>query len=240
MTDPVDERVDERMDDRMDQRLAAAARRWQAEQLPPPGVPLERLEAPTNKRVPWRALVAVAAAVLVVGAGASVVSHLDRSDTDPAQGPSTSSPTAVRQPHADVPWRDLKAGHPDIRHTAGGEVVTPYDLVLASGHISGDAHPGDVLVFTAALESDTQLALSPCPDYDIAFGRFAFYQYRLNCAQVPYRDRKGRPVLPAHRKVRFEMRVRVPDVAGQQKVLWTLDGPQSAPGFYGLVTVTPR
>jgi hypothetical protein len=30
----------------------------------------------------------------------------------------------------------------------------------------------------------------------------------------------------------------VPDVRGEQKVLWTLDGPQQMPGFYGLVHVT--
>jgi hypothetical protein len=45
-------------------------------------------------------------------------------------------------------------------------------------------------------------------------------------------------VLPANRKVRFEMRIRVPDDVGRQKVLWTIDGPQSEPGFYGLVDVT--
>jgi hypothetical protein len=34
------------------------------------------------------------------------------------------------------------------------------------------------------------------------------------------------------------MEVKVPDELGQQKVLWTLDGPQQMPGFYGLVDVT--
>ena len=30
----------------------------------------------------------------------------------------------------------------------------------------------------------------------------------------------------------------VPDEPGRQKVLWTLDGPQEMPGFYGLVDVS--
>jgi hypothetical protein len=33
------------------------------------------------------------------------------------------------------------------------------------------------------------------------------------------------------------MRVRGPDEPGRQKVLWTLDGPQSMPGSYGIVDV---
>ena len=32
----------------------------------------------------------------------------------------------------------------------------------------------------------------------------------------------------------------VPDETGRQKVLWTLDGPEESPGFYGIVDVTPR
>ena len=46
-------------------------------------------------------------------------------------------------------------------------------------------------------------------------------------------------MLPAFTNVRFEMRVTVPDVQGGQKVLWTLDGPQQMPGFYGIVHVAP-
>jgi hypothetical protein len=45
-------------------------------------------------------------------------------------------------------------------------------------------------------------------------------------------------VLPAFKNVRFEMKVTVPDEIGRQKVLWTLDGPQQMPGFYGIVDVT--
>ena len=48
-----------------------------------------------------------------------------------------------------------------------------------------------------------------------------------------------RPVLPAGTQVVFRMRVTVPDQPGRQKVLWTLDGPQEMPGFYGVVDVTP-
>jgi hypothetical protein len=45
-------------------------------------------------------------------------------------------------------------------------------------------------------------------------------------------------MLPPFRNVRFDMQVRVPDVRGEQKVLWTLVGPQQLPGFYGIVKVT--
>jgi hypothetical protein len=240
MTDDV---LDDEQDSAMDERLALAGRRWQAEQAPSPGVPIDRLDAPLpRRRVAWRPLVAAAAAVLLVGGGASVISRFG----DSATTPSPTSPGVPSGPrtvivHGEggvaVPWKPLKAGHPHVRHRVQGQVVTPFDQILTSGRISGRVHPGDLLVFTAVLESPTDLTLDPCPDYDLGFGSFAFYQWRLNCAQVPFRDAQGHPMLPANRKVRFEMRIRVPDDVGRQKVLWTIDGPQTAPGFYGLVDV---
>ena len=118
-----------------------------------------------------------------------------------------------------------------------GRVVTPFDHVSALGAITGRARPGDVIVFDAVLESPTNLPLDPCPDYNIAFGRHVWRTWRLNCAAVPFRDARGKPYLPALTNVRFEMRVTVPDEPGRQKVLWTLNGPQQMPGFYGLVDV---
>ena len=118
-----------------------------------------------------------------------------------------------------------------------GPVVTPFDRVSAVGAITGRARPGDVLVFDAVLESSTDLPLDPCPDYNIAFGRDSWKTWQLYCAAVPYRDGRGRPYLPAFTDVRFETRVTVPDEPGTQKVLWTQDGPQQMPGFYGLVDV---
>jgi hypothetical protein len=122
-----------------------------------------------------------------------------------------------------------------------GRVVTPFDRVSAIGSITGRARPGDVIAFEAVLESSTDLPLDPCPDYNIAFGRSTFKTWQLNCSAVPFHDAQGRPYLPAFTNVRFDMRVTVPDEPGKQKVLWTLDGPQRMPGFYGLVDVVhPR
>lgn len=230
--------------DPIDQRLSAASRRWQAEQPAPPAIPLERLdESLPRRRVSWRPFVATAAAVLVVVGGASIINGLGGGGTQsPTTDPSTvatSQTTTDRGPGpVVVPWRDLPAGHPDVRRGVDSHVVTPYDRVSATGHVSGRAKPGDTLTFTAVLESSTTVRLDPCPDYNIAFGRSAYWTHRLNCAAVPFHDAQGRPILPAFQDVRFEMRVTVPDVRGEQKVLWTLDGPQQMPGFYGIVTVS--
>jgi hypothetical protein len=228
--------------DQIDERLTAAARQWQAEQPPPPGVPLDRLDEPLGRPRPWRAVAAAAAAVIVIGGVTTALTT--RSHDDPAPpADTTGTPTAqVTQHHnllaVDVPWRDLPAGHPDVRHREHGQVVTPFDRISATGTISGHVHPGDTLTFTAVLQSPTRLVLDPCPDFNIAFGKHFWHTWQLNCRQVPFRDRHGRPFLPAFRDARFEMKVRVPDVRGDQKVLWTLDGPQQMPGFYGIVTVT--
>ena len=230
------------MTDLMDERLAAASRSWQAQQPPPPGVPLERLDERLPGPIRSRGVLAAAAAVVVVGGGALAVGHLGSDGTVASpSSPATHRVTPSRG--ATVPWADLPAGHPQVRTTlapAGNgqpaQVVTPFDRVSASGTIRGHARPGDTIVFTAVLESSTDLPLDPCPDYTIAFGTTAQTR-QLNCSAVPYRGAKGRPYLPAFTNVRFEMQVTVPDTPGRQKVLWTLDGPQRLPGFYGLVDV---
>ncbi len=223
--------------DEIDERLSAAARRWQAEQPPPPALPLDRLGEPLPSRLPWRAMAAVAAAVVVVGGGAVVASGLARGGSTPA-GPTDHRTDQVdRRPLPAVPWADLPAAHPKVAHRVNGHRVTPFDNISATGAISGDARPGDTLVFTAILESSTDLPLDPCPDFNIWFGRHDAHTWQLNCAQVPYRDGAGRPFLPAFANVPFEMRVTIPDEPGRQKVLWTLDGPQQMPGFYGIVRV---
>jgi hypothetical protein len=233
------------MTDLMDERLRNAARHWRDEQPRPPAVPLDRLvPAPRGGgRRPYAAL--AAAAVLVVAGSAVAIGHLGSSGT-------TASPT-VPQSHrvgtehpGTIPWADLPAAHPQVRTTlppqgneARGGVVTPFDRVSATGTIHGEAAPGDVITFDAVLESSTDLSLDPCPDYNIWFGRHDAQTWQLNCTAVPYHDAEGRPYLPAFTNVRFEMRVTVPDEPGTQKVLWTLDGPQQMPGFYGLVHVRP-
>jgi hypothetical protein len=225
------------MTDRIDERVTAAARRWQAAQPPPPVVPLDRLDEQLPGRTPWRAIAAVAAAAVVVVGGGALA--LDRPPGTATQQPPTSPRTEQGHHHLGpaVPWRDLPARHPDVRHREHGQVVTPYDRVSATGHVSGRAQPGDALRFIVTLESSTTLPLDPCPDYTIAFGTSA-HTGQLNCAGVRFRDGRGRPVLPALKNVRFAMRVTVPDLRGRQKVLWTLDGPHAMPGFYGIVRVT--
>ncbi len=234
MTDLIDE---------IDERLTAAAGRWRAEQQPPPAVPLDRLDERLPGTVPWRPLVAAAAAVVVIGGGVVAVTSLggDRSGVLPPtdRGTSASNPALVRQARPPVPWRNLPATHPDVRHREHGQVVTPFDHVSATGTISGDLQAGGTLTFTAVLESSTNLPLDPCPDFTIAIGKHFWHSWQLNCAQVPFRDGAGRPLLPAFKNVRFEMKVTVPHEVGQQKVLWTLDGPQQMPGFYGIVHVRP-
>jgi hypothetical protein len=224
------------MTDLMDQRLSAAARQWQAEQPPPPVVLVDQFDNahPAPRR--WRVVAVAAAAVVLVG---GVTFALTRGDGDRAVGPSTGTPTVTQHAHRPaVPWRDLPAGHPDVRHHEHGQVVTPFDRISATGTISGNLHPGDVLTFTAVIQSPTRLVLDPCPDFNLAFGKSYWHTWQLNCAEVPYRTSDGRPVLPAFKDVRFEMKLTVPDEPGRQKVLWTLDGPQQMPGFYGIVTVT--
>jgi hypothetical protein len=230
------------MTDLIDERLTAAARRWQAEQQPPPGVPLDRLDEPSGRPRPWRAVVAAAVVVVVIGGVVTALAARSHDDPRPLTT-TTGTPTNQATPHHnlrafDVPWRDLPAGHPDVRHREHGQVVTPFDRVSATGTISGQVHPGDTLTFTAVLQSPTRLVLDPCPDFNVAFGKHYWHTWQLNCRQVPFRDRQGRPFIPAFRDVRFAMKVTVPDDLGEQKVLWTLDGPQQMPGFYGLVQVT--
>jgi len=236
MTDLLDEK------DEMDERLTVAARRWQTEQPPPPGVPLDRLDERLPRPLGWRPLVAAAVAVLVVAGGAVALTR-SQDDATPAPTTTTHTPTSAASSEPAGPlvaWKDLPAGHPDVRHRKHGEIVTPFDRVSATGRISGSVHPGDTLTFTAVLESSTDLTLDPCPDFNIAFGRHSWQTWQLNCAGVPFRDDRGRPMLPAFQDVRFAMQVKVPDVRGEQKVLWTLDGPQSMPGFYGIVRVLRR
>jgi hypothetical protein len=232
------------MTDLMDERLTRAARRWQETQPPAPAVPLDRLtDHPSHVgRRGWVAL-AAAAAVVVVAAGAVAIGRLG--SPDQSQGPTGSATHHVGPDRAaTVPWADLPAAHPHVRTTLApqpgqthGQVITPFDRLSAVGAISGKARPGDVIVFDAVLQSPTDLPLDPCPDYNIAFGRDSWQTWQLNCAAVPYRDAQGRPYLPAFTSVRFEMHVTVPDEPGTQKVLWTIDGPQQMPGFYGLVDV---
>ena len=236
------------MTDLIEQRLTRAAHAGRRPSRPHPRVPLDRLAEPSPRHGRRRVVaLAAAAAVVVVGAGAISVGRLGPSGTSPSPTGPVTHQVGPEHPET-VPWADLPAGHPQVRTTLAprgkhAHVVTPYDRVSATGAITGGAtgtaRPGDVLVFDAVLESPTDLPLDPCPDYSVAFGRNSWHTHQLNCSAVPYRDARDRPYLPAFQSVRFQMRVTVPDEPGEQKVLWTLDGPQRMPGFYGLVDVLP-
>ncbi len=233
-------------EDLMEHRLAAAAQRWQREQPPPPGVPLQRLDESLRRHVPRRRLLVVTLAMLVVaGAAGAVLSGRGGHGGTP---PPTADPPPTPGVHRavkTVPFRDLAPAHPALGRDVNGTRVTPYDQVTATGDISGTVHPGDTLVFHAALEAPGLLSLLPCPDYTITFGTLRTTR-QLNCAEVPYfaslvRSTGAvtgfRPVLPAGTQVLFQMRVTVPDQPGRQEVLWALDGPHAMPGFSGVVDV---
>jgi RNA polymerase sigma-70 factor (ECF subfamily) len=244
-------------DERIRERLSAAARRWQDEQPPAPAVPLSRLLVIEERRLPRRAAAWAAAAAVVLGGGLALQRSLadgDSSRVALAPSPSASSPDAPSAvapsavaPSAavSVPWQDLRPGRHELGHQLNGIGTTPFDSVSATGNITGEVHPGDTLVFEAALTAPGLVILHPCPDYTIAFGTHTT-THRLNCEQVPYfaslvhpdgTVTAFRPVLPAGTAVLFRMQVTVPRELGEQKVLWTLDGPRTAPGFDGVVTV---
>ncbi len=233
-------------EDLMEQRLSAAALRWQDEQPPPPEVPLRRLDESLRRHLPRRrALVSAAAVLLVVGGAVAVVGGVGRhGDTPPAAADPSPAPSVHRAVKT-VPFRDLAPAHPALGRDENGTRVTPYDHVTATGDISGTVHPGDTLVFEAALEAPGLLSLLPCPDYTVTFGTSRTTR-QLNCAQVPFfaslvrstgKVTGFRPVLPAGTQVLFQMRVTVPDQPGRQQVRWALDGPHAMPGFSGVVDV---
>lgn len=251
MTDLTHDRADRRRDERMDRRLVLAGSRWLAEQPPPPtAVPVEALAAAGPGRPRWLPAAVAAVAALVVGGAALAVLHAVVQGPDTRTGhPSTQATDHTSAGQQVVPFRALAAGHVNVGHLVHGHRVTPFDDVVAGGEIGGTLHPGDTLTFTAVLESVKTISLHPCPNYTIAFGAHDAVTRRLNCSQVPYYASVPRsdgtmsdfrPTLPAQTPVRFQMKMRVPDELGDQKVLWVLDGPHQMPGFYGIVHVTAR
>jgi hypothetical protein len=194
----------------------------------------------------------VATLVLLAGGSAAAAWSQGpdgRHDTERPPRATTHRPAEpiVRPAAKTVPFRDLEATHRPLARDQNGVPVTPFDNVSASGDISGTVHPGDDLVFDAALEAPGLVSLLPCPDYTITVGTRTVTR-QLNCAQVPYyaslvrstgHVTSFRPVLPAGTLVLFRMRVTVPDQPGPQQVRWALAGPHG-PAFSGLVEVTTR
>lgn len=117
------------------------------------------------------------------------------------------------------------------------KVRTPYDGIVVDGDLSLHGAPGAVLTFTVFLTAQHDTPLDPCPDYSIWVGTAGGGRRSLNCAAVPYVDANGSPYLPAGRSVAFRMRLTVPDLRGEQKVLWVIEGPQSLPGTHGVLTI---
>lgn len=234
--------------DLIDAQLSAAARRWQDEQPPAPEVPLERLDEPLRRSVPWRPALAVAGVALLVAGSAALVSGLGGHEGKPSSDASTAPPPTIDRAAKIVPFRDLEPAHLVLGRDRHGLGATPYDTLSASGRISGTVHPGDTLAFDAVLEAPGLVSLLPCPDYTITIGAVTTTR-QLNCAQVPFyaslvrssgRVTSFRPVLPAGTQVLFRMHVTVPDEPGRQLVRWALVGPHEMPGFSGVVEVTPR
>ncbi len=222
------------MTDLLEQRLTEAGRRWQTAQPPAPGVPVDRLTSPATRRT-RTAWFAAAAAVVVTGG--IVVAVTRPSSPSAPLGPPPPAPSTHQVgpvvPGA-VPFAPLPATH----HAAGPPLrgASPYGSVAVYGAISGRVQPGDTLSFTIRLVSTHDLPLVPCPNVTVTVGRFA-HTWQLNCSQVPHVDSRGRPYLPADTLVPFQMRVKVPDLPGRQKVLWVIDGPRDLPGTYGIIHV---
>src|SRR5262245_22798839 len=98
--------------DEIDERLSVAARRWQAEQSAPPAVPVDRLDESLPRHLGWRAVLAAAAAVVLVGGLAAALTRaVGHDDAAPSDTSSSPTPQVQRVPQI-VPWRDLKAQHP--------------------------------------------------------------------------------------------------------------------------------
>jgi DNA-directed RNA polymerase specialized sigma24 family protein len=243
--------------DRVDQRLVVAAGRWQDEQFPPPDVPVASLDRPLATRARPRVLLA-AAGVVVLVAGGILAAERTGSKGDPTTSPSNQSsapssasaapPPPQTQPASVdvVPWRDLEPGHPVFRHVQNGLRTTPFDDVVVSGTIRDTLRPGQTLVFDVGLTSPGVVPLHPCPDYTVDFGTHSVTR-GLNCRDDPFYAAQSRPngtvspfrpVLPAGVTVFFRIAVVVPDDAGPQQVLWSLEGPRRKPGFSGTVDVT--
>jgi hypothetical protein len=195
----------------------------------------------------------VVAALVLLAGGSAAAAWSQGPDRRPgAERPPRAAPHRPAEPIVHpaakrVPFRALEAAHRPLERDQNGVLVTPFQTVTASGDISGTVHPGDALVFDAALEAPGLVSLLPCPDYTITVGTRTVTR-QLNCAQVPFyaslvrsngHVTAFRPVLPAGTRVLFRMRVTVPDQPGPQQVRWALAGPH-APGFSGLVEVTTR
>jgi len=108
------------------------------------------------------------------------------------------------------------------------EVRSAWADVTLSPWLDLTGTPGEAVDFVVTLTAPREVSLRDCPDFTISmYGRRVGRQtsYGLNCAQVPYRDAEGDPVLPAGVPVGFAMRVTAPEY-DVEKFVWELDVPE--------------
>lgn len=135
----------------------------------------------------------------------------------------------------DRPLRDVGVTRflpPDRRRS---HRVTAYNDVRVHGPVHVAAHLDGVVTFPITLVAQHDVTLDPCPDYWFGSGDSKDAAHALNCAAVPFRDGQGRPYLPAHRRVQFEMRMCV--VEPLQKYVWSIVAPGPGPSAGGVVVV---
>lgn len=215
------------MTDLMDDRLRSAAQRWQRRQPPPPPVPEDLSRRATSAR-PARAWIAAGAAAAAVAAAVVLATALPRGGGSPATDPGTA--TSPSPSTFVVAWADLPPTHP--------QGARKYEGLLVAGDLDAQVTPGSTFDYTIYLTAlGEPVTLDPCPDYSVWVGAAGGPRRSLNCAAVPYVDAAGRPYLPAGVTVGFDMRLEVPDLPGEQKILWVVDGPHRLPGTHGVLTI---
>jgi hypothetical protein len=110
-----------------------------------------------------------------------------------------------------------------------GHLGTVYDDVATDVLLPATAKAGETIRFRVTLTAPRDIALDPCPDYSIRFATAV--AYGLDCDAVPYRDRAGRPYLPAGIPVSFAMQATAPATAtAAAKVIWQLEDTAAAGG----------
>lgn len=115
-------------------------------------------------------------------------------------------------------------------------VDSPFDHLRATGDLDLTVPAGSPARFEVTLTSPRDLALAPCPDYEVVT---ALGQKRaaLNCDAVPFRDEEGRPYLPAGQPVTFAMEAQTGD-QDTTKFIWVLRGVETTVHEHGSITIT--
>jgi hypothetical protein len=140
--------------------------------------------------------------------------------------------THVREP--------IMVGPFQPQHFRLSRIRSPYSPVEAGDYngVTRVVGSGREVRFAVTLTSKRDVVLDPCPDYTIGVLSLAHTRtYALNCAQVPYKDARGRAYLPAGKPVTFAMRATAPDHPAAGKLSWVLDTPDRTVLAVGALTV---